>query len=252
MLKGIPFDSPLYEIDPEKGIEYNDCKGIVAFFTIKNDIKGLLPEGLEPYSIPSQGGIWIAHYQFSTVGEYYEYLTVVQVRDPSGEIGYYIPYIYVTNDAALAAGREVAGAPKKLANIKLYSEYDIIQGILERPSGKRLVTFTMKPNFRIVDGFLDAILPKPVLLYSVRHLPPINGKGGVTQLIKWSAEISIHKDSDGEKIAFTGPASITYDSPSFVDPVHKIEIQEILTSLYIKFDMKLKVIDIIKEYNSTW
>ncbi len=248
MLKGIPFDSPLYEIDEERGIEYRNCEAITAFFTIKSDIKDILPEGLKPYSDPPQGGIWIAHYSFSTVGEYYEYLSVVQVEDEHGEMGYYIPYIYVTNDAALAAGRELAGAPKKLAKIELKREYDVVQGVLERPAGKRLVTFTMKPNARAAGNFIDFILPKPTNLYSVRHLPPIKGKGGITQLVKWYADIDFHVDAGGERVIFLGPASITYDSPSVIDPVHRLEIEEILTAIYFQFDMKLGVTDILREY----
>jgi len=248
MVKGIPFDSPLYEIDEERGIEYIDCEGITAFFTIKNDITSLLPEGLKPYSEPAQGGIWIAHYPFSTVGEYYEYLSVIQVEDNMGEMGYYIPYIYVTNDAALAAGREIAGAPKKLAYIELTKEFDLVQGLLERPRGKRLVTFTLKPSYRAAEDFISAILPKSTPLLSVRHLPPIKGEAGVTQLIKWYAEIKFHKDSYGEAMIFAGPASITYDSPSIIDPVHNIEIGEILTALYFKFDMKLGVTKVLKNY----
>jgi len=95
MLKGIPSDSPLYEVDEERGIEYRNCEAITGFFTIKNDVEDLLPEGLKPYSKPAQGGIWISHYSFSTVGEYHEYLTVIQVEDEQGDMGYYIPYIYV-------------------------------------------------------------------------------------------------------------------------------------------------------------
>lgn len=248
MLRGIPFDSPLYEVDEEKGIEYRNCEGIVAFFTIEGDVSDILPEGLKPYSTPAQGGIWIAHYPFSTVGEYYEYLTVIQVEDTEGEMGYYIPYIYVTNDAALAAGRELAGAPKKLAKIELKKEYDIIQGILERPAGKRLVTFTMKPNARAAGAFIDAIMPKPTPLLSVRHLPPIKGKGGVTQLIKWFADVEYHKDASGERVIFVGPASITYDSPSVIDPVHKVRIGDILAAVYFQFDMRLGITSILKEY----
>ena len=67
------------------------------------------------------------------------------VRDVHGDMGYYIPYIYVTNDAAMAAGRELLGAPRKMADISLESECDLIQGTLERTSGKRLITFTFKP-----------------------------------------------------------------------------------------------------------
>jgi acetoacetate decarboxylase len=245
MVKGIPFDSPLYEVEGE--IEYRNCEGMTAFFTIEGDVSDILPEGVKPLSDPPQGGIWIAHYSFSTVGEYHEFLSVIQVEDPKGEIGYYIPYIYVTNDAALAAGRELAGAPKKLARIELKKEYDLVQGILERPSGKRLVTFTMKPNFRASYDFISTILPKPTPLLSVRHLPPINGKGGATQLVKWYASIDFHS-SGNERTIYSGPASITYDSPSVIDPVHKIGIAEILVATYFQFDMKLGFTEILKEY----
>ncbi len=248
MLKGVPFDSPLYEVDEDRGIEYRNCEAITAFFTIKGDVSELLPEGLKPYSDPAQGGIWISHYSFSTVGEYYEYLTVIQVEDEQGDMGYYIPYIYVTNDAALAAGRELAGAPKKLAKIELTKELDTVMGILERPAGKRLVTFVTKPNTRAAGTLIDFILPKPTYLYSVRHLPPIKGKGGVTQLIKWYADIDFHVDPNGERIIFLGPGNVTYDSPSVVDPVHKVGIDSVMMSIYFQFDMKLGVIDILREY----
>ena len=231
----------------ERGIEYRNCEAITVLFTIKNDISGLIPDGLKSYSDPPQGGIWISHYSFSTIGEYYEYLSVIQVEDEQGEMGYYIPYIYVTNDAALAAGRELAGAPKKLAKIDLKGEYDVVLGTLERPAGKRLVTVVMKPNARAGGNLIDFILPKPTNLYSVRHLPPIKGKGGVTQLIKWFADIDFHVDPNGERVIFTGPASVTYDSPSAIDPVHKIEIEDVLTAVYFQFDMKLGVTDILKE-----
>ncbi|MEM1872024.1 MAG: acetoacetate decarboxylase family protein, partial [Candidatus Nezhaarchaeales archaeon] len=224
------------------GIEYRGCRAITAFFTIRSDVKDLIPEGLKPLG---NGGIWIAHYGFSTLGTYNEYLTAVQVEDEVGDVGYYIPYIYVTNDAALAAGREVTGAPKKLAKIELVQDLDLIQGILERPPGKRLVTLTMKPNYRAKE-LMDQILPRPTYLYSVRHLPPLKGKGGVTQLIKWYAEIDFHVDLRGERVIFVGPASITYDSPSLSDPVHKVEIDKIIFAAYFEFDMKLGFVDIIK------
>ncbi|AIY89526.1 acetoacetate decarboxylase family protein [Geoglobus acetivorans] len=248
MLRGIPFDSPLYEVDEDRGIEYVNCEAITAFFTIKGDVSEILPEGLKPYSDPPQGGVWISHYSFSTLGEYFEFISTVQVEDEDGEMGYYIPYIYVTNDAAMAAGRELAGAPKKLARIELSKDCDTIQGTLERPEGRRLVTFTMKPSARATGELIDLVLPRPTYLYSVRHLPPIRGKGGVTQLVRWYAEIDFHSDANGERVIFTGPGSVSYDMPSAVDPVHRIEIDEIMLSIYFRFDMKLGFDDIVREY----
>jgi hypothetical protein len=45
-----------------------------------------------------------------------------------------------------------------------------------------------------------------------------------------------------------GPASITYDSPSLSDPVHKLNIDEILAGLYFQFDMKLNIKEVQKDY----
>lgn len=246
-VKGIPFDSPLYEVDPEVGIEYRNCEAVMAAFTIEGNVADLLPEGLVPSSDPPLGGVWIGDYPWSTVGAYREYLSVIQVTDPGGESGFYVPYIYVTNDAAMAAGRELVGAPKKLAGIELGWEYDVVQGTLERPSGKRLVTFTLKPSGSGVSEVLRALLPSPTPMYSVRHLPPIDGKGGVTQLVKWFADVRFHTDGRGREAILTGPASLTYDSPSIIDPVHRIGVGMMIAAVHIRFDMTLGVTQILTE-----
>jgi acetoacetate decarboxylase len=248
----IPFDAPLYDYNPERGIEYRNCDALAAVFMIDGSIDDILPEGLEPFSDPPQGAIWISRYSYSTVGTYNEHISIIIVKDMHGDIGYYIPYIYVTNDAAMAAGRELAGAPKKLADIKLESEYDLVQATLERPSGKRLITFTFKPVERAGGPVVDAYLPYPTPLLSIRHVPWVRNPGGgpthLTQLISWYAEVDFHTDPKGERAVWTGPASITYDSPSDLDPVHKLKIGEILAGLYFQFDMKLNIKEVQKDY----
>ena len=98
---------------------------------------GYCRKELVPAADPPMGVVSICRYGFSNVGPYLEHYSGIQVQDPTGETGYYIPYIYVTtNDGALASGREVFGAPKKLAHIELIREDGLIQGTLERPAGK--------------------------------------------------------------------------------------------------------------------
>lgn len=247
-IKGIPFDAPLYDIDPERGAEYHGCEGLAATFFTTADIASLLPEGLRPTSDPPTAAVWIAYYPFSTVGAYYEQLSAIQVEDDQGEMGYFVPYIYVTNDAALAAGREILGAPKKLAHIHLTKEFDLVQGSLERPSGKRLLTLTVRPTARLGPELLTAILPKPTPMYSVRHLPPIGGKGGTTQLVRWWADVDVQKDSRGDPVAFAGPLALTYDSPSPIDPVHRLGVSELITAMYFQFDMKLGATTVVREW----
>lgn len=247
--ESIPFDAPLYDFNRERGIEYRNCEAILAVFSADEDVVNLLPEGLELYTDPPQGAVWLARYCNSTLGSYDEVISCIIAKDINGKMGYYIPYIYVTNDAALAAGREWAGAPKKLADITLEKKLDLIQATLERPSGKRLMTVTFKPVERAVGDLVDVYLPYPTPLLSVRHIPWVKEKSdGLTQLISWHAELDFHKDPKGERMIWTGPASITYDSPSMLDPVHKIKIEEILAALYVQFDMKLNVDEVQKEY----
>jgi acetoacetate decarboxylase len=248
----IPFDAPLYDFNRERGIEYRNCEAITAVFLTSPDVQEILPEGLEPYGDPPIGAIWISRYSYSTVGTYNEHISTIMVKDMHGDMGYYIPYIYVTNDAAMAAGRELAGAPKKMADIRLETEYDYIQGVVERPSGKRLITCTFKPVERAGGSIVDAYLPYPLPLLSVRHVPWVKNKIGglthLTQLISWYAEVDLHVDPKGEKMVWSGPVSITYDSPSQTDPVHKLKIDEVIAALYFQFDMKLNVKEVQKEY----
>lgn len=251
----IPFDSPLYGAGLSPGtpaerlkIEYRNCDCLVAMVETDKSVEALLPEGLELFSDPPYAGLWISRYSFSTLGEYNEFLAVIQVKDVRGEMGYYIPYIYVTNDAAMAAGRELAGAPKKLAHIEFLQEYDVIQATMERPRGKRLLTFTFKPDERVTPDLVSSILPRPTPLLSVRHLPPIKGGDGLTQLVKWYSLIDFHRDPQGRDTIWTGPASVTYDSPSAIDPIHRIPIRELVAAIYFQFDMTLGIIEVQKEY----
>ncbi|MCX8172254.1 MAG: acetoacetate decarboxylase family protein [Archaeoglobaceae archaeon] len=268
MLKGsregvsIPLDASLYgaplRINPRDTVaEYINCEAVMAFFTTSDEVDALLPEGLNLSSNPPHAAVFITNYPYSTLGPYYEMFSLIQIEH-KGSIGYYIPYIYVTNDAALASGREVVGAPKKLAHIGIVKENDIILGYLERPKGKRLLSLTVKPEQRIPEDLVNTFLQRRVECYSLRLLPPIEGGDGVAQLVKWISYIDIHEDGEervtydhvklGRKRIWSGDATITYDSPSISDPVHKIPVKDLLLGAYINFDMALRPEKVVKEW----
>lgn len=268
MLKGsregisIPLDAGLYGasmqvLAKEVVTEYINCEAVMAFFTTTEEVDSLLPEGLNPYSNPPNAAVFVANYPYSTLGPYHEMFSLIQV-DFKGSLGYYIPYIYVTNDAALTAGREVVGAPKKLAHIGLLKENDILLGYLERPKGKRLLSLTVKPEQRVSEEFLEPLMPRKLELYSLRVLPPIEGGDGVAQLVKWVSYMDIHTDEEekvtfdnvklGRKRIWGGDAIVTYDSPSVSDPLHKIPVRTMLLGAYLQFDMALKPEKVVKEW----
>ncbi len=250
-----PFDASLYgasdrpTTDAQGTLsEYDDCEAVGAFYHTSPDVEEILPEGVEPYGDPPIAGVMITSYPFSTLGEYREQFTLIQVEDVDGEMAYYIPYIYVTNDAALAAGREVAGAPKKLAEIEIHNHQDVYQGVLERPENTRLLRVGVKPEKRGTMGMMDEFMPSPTPLLGLRHVPDIDGDDGVTQLVEWYADIQFHTDESGEEKLWRGPVDVAYPAESSLDPVHRVPVESKLLGTYSKFDMELGVERVQKEY----
>jgi acetoacetate decarboxylase len=259
----IPLDASLYGalgagmVARDAVTEYLNCECVMAFFTTTEDVEGLLPEGVELAAKPPNAAVFIAHYPFSTLGPYYEMFTLIQV-DFEGELAYYLPYIYVDNDAAMAGGREVVGAPKKFAKMGIVKYNDLVMGYLERPPGKRLLSITIKPEQRIPDAMVEAFLQEATPIYSIRLLPPIEGGDGLAQLVKWYGYIRLHEDDEervtyhhvklGTKRIWGGETTVLYDSPSLSDPVHKIEVKDVLLGAYMQYDMGLRPDKVVKEW----
>jgi len=230
---------------------YDDCEAVSAYFTIDGDVTPILPEGVEPYSEPAKGSVSVLYFSQTNFGTYNEFTATLQVEDTNGEMAYYIPYIYVTNDAGLLAGREVLGVPKKFATIELDYDVDARQGTLERPEGKRLATVTVKPDRRApndVLSTLDGMMPSPLPYLGLRHLPPITGDDGLTQLVEFQADIDFHENEKGVPKVWAGPTSVTFDSLSPLDPVSNLAVDNIIAGIYYHFDQTAVPTGVQKEW----
>lgn len=84
------------------------------------------------------------------------------------------------------------------------------------------------------------------IAFTLRHVPGLDGHGGLTQLIATSMQTRSHKDARGNDIVFTGPVSLTYDSPSVIDPVHNLQVGEIIAGVYREYDGVLKPFEILR------
>lgn len=236
--KSTPLDAPLFEMDSDRGIEYWGCKAVMATFTVGGEIADLVPHGLH-LDEPAFGAVLVANYGASTLGPYCEYVSVLRVVDDNESPGLYIPYIYVTNDAALAAGREVLGAPKKLASIAVDVRSEAVVGSLVRPNDCTLAKVVVAPAERLSADLLDAVLPSGTPFYSLRHLPGPPGATQVHELIRWNCDLAVRTDAFGDDLRFAGPSSVTYPARSGVDPVHRLEVDTFLGGAYLEFDMRL-------------
>ncbi|MBS1849165.1 MAG: acetoacetate decarboxylase family protein [Actinobacteria bacterium] len=234
-----PLDAPLFRIDTERGIEYWGCKAVLAAFTLTEPVDDLVPRGLH-LDEPAIGAVLVADYGMSTLGPYCEYVSLLRVTDDEGAAGMYIPSIYVTNDAALAAGRELLGAPKKLASITVEAAAEAVVGTLARPGSCDLARVVVAPVERLDATLVDALIAPGTPFYSLRHLPGPPGGTAVHELVRWYGDLAMHTDAWGDPLRFTGPVSVTYPTRSAVDPVHRLGVGTMLGGAYLEFDMRLR------------
>jgi acetoacetate decarboxylase len=113
-------------------------RAIVCLFTAKLEVKKkFLPPELEAIEFPFDV-VFITEYPDSTVGPYNENLILLYCKYEK-QAGLFVMNIYVDDDAALAAGREIWGYPKKFCDISLSSiENNSIRGKLVR-KGKTII-----------------------------------------------------------------------------------------------------------------
>ncbi len=112
-MPGTPSLAPLY---PDPPVEYREARLLVAVVD-GGAPAGVLASGLEPGGAPMRAVIF-ADYPDTSIGPYREVVVLTSASFADTD-GLFCPLIYVTSDAALCAGREIWGFPKKMAEIEL-------------------------------------------------------------------------------------------------------------------------------------
>jgi hypothetical protein len=110
----------------------------VVFATDATKAAALLPKELELIGIPGLPGqaaanLVFAKYRECDLGPYQEVIVSIPILH-RGQLYGYVPAIYVDNDAAMLAGRELGGYPKKLAQITIRNYGDLFLSQISRGS----------------------------------------------------------------------------------------------------------------------
>jgi acetoacetate decarboxylase len=100
-------------------------------------LERILPPGMEPADGP--GFVTLLSYPATEFQHSFEEAVVMAPVRVDETLGNYIPYIYVTTDEALIPGREIAGFPKKLAEVAWGRDGDRVHGSVTR-WGKRILS----------------------------------------------------------------------------------------------------------------
>ena len=173
-------------------------------------------------------------------GDYTESGQVIPVRY-RGEAGSYTHQMFLNDHPPIAAGRELWGFPKKLAQPSLAVETDTLVGTLNYGS-VRIATGTMGYKHRALDiatetGSLGA--PN----YLLKVIPHVDGSPRVCELVRYYLEDVTVKG------AWTGPAALQL-SPHALAPVAELPVLEVLGAKHLVADLTLGLGTVVHDYLS--
>ena len=140
-----PITSPAYNPGP---VMFTDSDVLAIRYT--SDAATVAPLIPDMFTIDDQPECLVGWYNWgmSKNGPYREVMFFVTVNFGGASYAY-CPFLYVTNDASLIAGREPLGYPKLIADIdftpKREARDSLIKGVVERPAGVPLAYAIARP-----------------------------------------------------------------------------------------------------------
>lgn len=233
---------------PTKGLVHS-CRdqeiAMVVFEADEDAVLDLLPPEVEPAESPPQLNAWVSRIPFVAggsdigVGSYEEFQIAIYVTYQQQRHAY-IAYYYVSPspDGArteiLRYSRHVRGYPAKSAWITFEKDLGQHVGCVERPKGKRLATLTVQPECACQSeslpmGQYPGMLTK--LIPAVEHgRPP-----AVCELIQFRYN---WMPKSGR--SFQGSGTLSFDSPTDIDPVYRLAPTRILSAWHVVVDSDMK------------
>lgn len=218
---------------------YRDVERLaVTYETDSDPVLDILPEHMDPLTDPPQVVVTVTKVGFHIpLGPYTESYVAVRARFKEEPLRY-VAFMWVNSDAAMAAGREIYGAPKKLGEVRLQSGVptsEVIQGIIERPAGTRLLTVSAVLTRH---AELSELRGEPAALLKV--IPDACGSGvpAIAELLRIDSHYEIHKDTDGHLEVYAGIGSVSFDSPMESDPIHYLIPRKILSTHFFKMNIR--------------
>jgi len=141
----MPWSAPVFPPPPHgwKGVRV----AVFPFAPCAEEVARILPPGIEPAD--GLGLVTMLSYPQSDILHPFKELVVMVPVRVGTTLGNYVPYIYVTTDEALIPGREIAGFPKKLADITWERDGNAFRGTVTR-WGTTILT---------LEGTLEAPMP---------------------------------------------------------------------------------------------
>ncbi|MGV3278548.1 acetoacetate decarboxylase [Rickettsiales bacterium LUAb2] len=233
----MPFCSQLY---PKSKFRFINREFLII--TYETDIEALREVVPEPLKVVDP----IVKYEFIRMpdsyelGDYTESGQVIPVEF-EGKKGSYVHSMYLDNEPAIAAGREIWGFPKKYAKPTLKIESDCVVGELKYNS-QMVALGTMGYKYFEQDKIELKKKLEQEDNFLLKIIPNCNGKDlDICQLVNYKLiDIEI-------KEAFTGPAALQLFSHALA-PVAALPVKKIISGVHFKSNLTLDFGKVVFDY----
>ena len=233
----MPLTSPAFPPGPYRFVNREYL--IITYETDPDALRAVVPEPLL-VTDPLVKYEFIRMPDSTGFGDYTESGQVIPVTF-DGIKGTYVHSMYLDDHPPIAAGRELWGFPKMLAQPRLHVDIDTLIGTLDY-GPVRIATATMGFKHREMspDGVLAALAQPNFLL---KIIPHVDGTPRICELVRYyTTNITL-------KGAWTGPSSLELH-PHALAPVYDLPVRKIVSCLHFVADLTLGLGEVVYDYLS--
>ncbi len=231
----MPFTRPAYPKGPYRFI--NREFFIITYETDMDKLREIVPEPLE-VTEPIVKFEFIRMPDSTGFGDYTESGQVIPVSY-KGKKGGYVHSMFLDDEAPIAAGREIWGFPKKLANPTLSVTDETLVGKLEYEHCQiAMATMGYKYETLNKDEVLKSLLTPSYLL---KIMPHVDGSAKSCELVEYYLEDVTVKG------AWTGPGAL-HLVPHAMAPVADLPVKRVISATHILTDLTLPYGKVVYDY----
>lgn len=231
----IPSDGPLY---PSLPYHYQNASVFVFEYETDGDLASKLLPAQAQLTDPPTAGLVFAKYPSCTLGPYNEVVVFLNAiysgpgAPTNGQPLLYAAHLYVTTDVAMAAGREIAGFPKKLGVIG-FQDGPPISMSLERPAGQKLVSATFERQGQPEQS------PSSTLTYLTLRMMPSPTLGAAPSICNLLTTDWVMVNSQ----IWTGQGQCAICGSTPQDPLNQVPVLKVLSAKLIQGDLEVAAND---------
>ncbi|SRR5579883_465916 len=231
----MPLMSPAYPRGPYRFINREFL--VITYESDLDKLKEVVPEPLE-VAEPIVKFEFIRMPDSTGFGDYTESGQVIPVTY-KGKKGVYVHAMYLDDEAPIAAGREIWGFPKKLANPSLRVVDETLIGKLDYETCQ-VALATMGYKYQELNR-KDVLKSLMVPNYLLKVIPHVDGRARVCELVEYYLENVTVKG------AWSGPAELSL-TPHALAPVAHLPVRKVISGTHILTDLTLPYGRVVFDY----